>query len=159
MFDTCHKKLWRLTNNAKSWQEKWERQSLVGEVCVRGAQTSESCVFFKPCHKYYLNCFPFLSISFCSHATSYAPCTKAKAACKPFDVDRAWAKAKVETARRSNARKAKQQTDAEWKAEISRKLDGLSELSGLRKDIWRIAVALEKLAGIEGKDSDEERIS
>jgi len=29
----------------------------------------------------------------------------------------------------------------------------------MRKDIWRIAVALEKLAGIEGKDSDEERIS
>jgi len=53
-------------------------------------------------------------------------------------------------------RKAKQQTDAEWKAEISRKLDGLSELSGLRKDIRRIAVALEKLAGMEGKDSDEE---
>jgi len=44
-------------------------------------------------------------------------------------------KAKAETARRSNARKAKQQTDAEWKAEISRKLDDLSELSGLRKDI------------------------
>jgi len=32
-------------------------------------------------------------------------------------------------------------------------------LSGLRKDIWRIAVALEKLAGMEGRDSDEERIS
>jgi len=26
----------------------------------------------------------------------------------------------------------------------------------LRKDIWRIVVALEKLAGIEGQDSDEE---
>ena len=103
--------------------------------------------------------FPIPLISFCSHATSYTPCTKAKAACKPFNVDRARAKAKAETARRSNARKAKQQTDAEWKVEISRKLDGLSELSGLRKDIWRIAVALEKLAGMEGKDSDEERIS
>ena len=68
-------------------------------------------------------------------------------------------KAKAETARRSNARKVKQQTDTEWKAEISRKLDGLSELSGLRKDIQRIAVALEKLAGMEGKDSDEEQIS
>jgi len=41
-------------------------------------------------------------------------------------VDRAQAKAKVEMARRSNARKAKQQTDADWKAEILRKLDGLS---------------------------------
>ena len=68
-------------------------------------------------------------------------------------------KAKAETARRSNARKAKQQTDTEWKVEILRKLDGLSELSGLSKDIQRIAVALEKLAGMEGEDSDEERIS
>ena len=48
--------------------------------------------------------------------------------------------------------------DTEWKAEILRKLDGLSELSGLRKDIQRIAVALEKLASMEGKDSDEKRI-
>ena len=62
-------------------------------------------------------------------------------------------------ARRSNARKAKQQTDMEWKAEILRKLDGLSELSGLRQDIQRIAVALEKLAGMEGEESDEQRIS
>jgi len=100
--------------------------------------------------------FPFPLISFCSHATSCAPCAKAKAACKPFDADRARAKAKVETARRSNARKAKQQTDVEWKVEILRKLDGLSELSGMRKDIRRIAVALEKLAGMEGKDSNEE---
>ena len=68
-------------------------------------------------------------------------------------------KAKVEMARRSNMRKAKQQMDAEGKAEILRKLDGLSKLSGIRKDIWRIAVALEKLAGIEGKNSDKERIS
>ena len=65
----------------------------------------------------------------------------------------------METARRSNARKMKQQTDVEWKAEILRKLDSLSELSGMRKDIWRIAVALEKLAGMKGKDSDEEQIS
>ena len=40
-----------------------------------------------------------------------------------------------------------------------RKLDGLSELSGMRRDIQRIAVALEKLAGMEGKDSDKEQIS
>ena len=65
-------------------------------------------------------------------------------------------KAKAETARRSNVRKAKQQTDTEWKAEILRKLDGLSELSSLRKDIRRIAVALEKLAGMEGEDSNKE---
>ena len=74
-------------------------------------------------------------------------------------MDRARAKAKAKIARRSNAKKAKQQTDTKWKAEILRKLDSLSELSGLRKDIQRIAVALEKLAGMEGEDSDEERIS
>ena len=56
-------------------------------------------------------------------------------------------------------RKAKQQTDAEWKAEILEKLDGLSELSSIRKDIQRIAVALEKLASMEGEDSNEEQIS
>jgi len=53
----------------------------------------------------------------------------------------------------------KQQMDAEWKAEVSRKLEELSELRGLRKDIWRIAVALERLAGIESQDSDEGQIS
>jgi len=69
------------------------------------------------------------------------------------------AKAKVEMARRSKVRKAKQQTDAEWKVEILRKLEGLDELIGLRKDLRRITVALEKLAGIEGQDSDEGQIS
>jgi len=68
-------------------------------------------------------------------------------------------KAKAETARRSNTRKVKQQTDTEWKAEILRKLDSLNELSGLKQDIRRITVALEKLAGMEGEDSDEEQIS
>jgi len=53
----------------------------------------------------------------------------------------------------------KQQMNAEWKAEISRKLKELSELQGLRKDVWRIAVALEKLAGIESQDSNEGHIS
>ena len=94
-----------------------------------------------------------------SHATSCAPCAKAKAACKPFDAKKARAKAKAETARRSKARKMKQQTDAEWKAEVSRKLEDLGELRGLRKDVRRIVVALEKLAGIEGQDSNEELLS
>jgi len=40
-----------------------------------------------------------------------------------------------------------------------RKLDSLGELQGLRKDVQRIAMALEKLAGIEGQDSDEELLS
>ena len=79
--------------------------------------------------------FLFPLISFCSHATFCAPCTKAKAACKPFDVDKAQAKAKAEMARRSKARKLKQQTDAEWRTEISRKLEDLSKLSELRKDM------------------------
>ena len=94
-----------------------------------------------------------------SHATSCAPCAKAKAACKPFDAERARAKAKAEAARRSKARKTKQQTDAEWKTEVLRKLDGLGELQVLRKDVWRIVVALERLAGIESQDSDEELLS
>jgi len=40
-----------------------------------------------------------------------------------------------------------------------RKLDSLGKLQGLRRDVRRIAVALEKLAGIEGQDSDEELLS
>ena len=38
-------------------------------------------------------------------------------------------------------------------------MEDLSELSRLRKDVQRIMVALEKLAGIEGQDSDEELLS
>jgi len=49
--------------------------------------------------------------------------------------------------------------DAEWKVEISRKSENLSELSRLRKDIQRIVVALEKLAGIKGQDSNEKLLS
>jgi len=49
--------------------------------------------------------------------------------------------------------------DAEWKAKVLRKLDGLGELQGLREDVRRIAVALERLAGIEGQDSDKELLS
>jgi len=41
----------------------------------------------------------------------------------------------------------------EWKVQVSRKLEELNELRGLRKDVRRIAVALEKLAGIESQDS------
>jgi len=94
-----------------------------------------------------------------SHATSCALCARAKTACKPFDAERAHTKARVETVWRSRARKVKQQTNAEWKAEVSRKLEDLSKLRGLRKDIWRIAVALEKIASIKDEGSDEERIS
>jgi len=40
-----------------------------------------------------------------------------------------------------------------------RKLENLGELRELSKNVRRIAVALEKLTGIEGDDSDEEHIS
>jgi len=46
------------------------------------------------------------------NATSCSSCARAKAACKPFDADGARRKAKEETARRAQARKTKQQTDA-----------------------------------------------
>ena len=126
---------------------------------MRGARILGFYVFLKLCHKYLFELLPFSLISFCSHATSCTPCAKAKAAYKPFDADKARAKARAEMARRSKARRAKQQTEAEWKAEVLRKLDGLGELQGLRKDVQRIAVALEKLAGIEGQDSDEELLA
>jgi len=50
-------------------------------------------------------------------------------------VDKAHAKAREETIWRSRARKMKQQTDIEWKTEVSRKLDELSKLWRLRKDV------------------------
>ena len=50
---------------------------------------------------------------FYSHATSCAPCTKAKAACRSFDANKAHAKARVEAVWRSKVKKTKQQTDAE----------------------------------------------
>ena len=49
--------------------------------------------------------------------------------------------------------------DVEWKAEVLRKLDSLDKLQGLRKDVRRVVVALEKLAGIKSQDSDEELLS
>jgi len=159
VFDTCHRKLQRLAKDARSYQKKLGRQLSVEEICVRGAQISESYIFLKLCRKYLFELPYSLLIVFCSHATSCAPCAKAKAVCKPFDVDKARAKTKAEMARRSKVRRAKQQTDAEWKAQVSRKLDSLGELRSLRKDVWRITVALEKLAGIEGQDSNEKLLS
>ena len=88
--------------------------------------------------------------------TLCAPCARAKAACKPFDVDRAWRKAKDETVRRAQARKMKQQTDAEWKEQVLEKLGKVDELV---VQVRRAANALEKLAGIESHDSDEKLIS
>ena len=50
---------------------------------------------------------------FLSHAKSCAPCVKAKAASKSFDADRARAKARAEMIQRFQARKTRQQMDAE----------------------------------------------
>jgi len=49
--------------------------------------------------------------------------------------------------------------DVEWKAEVLRKLDSLGKLQGLRKDVQRIAVVLERLAGIKSLDSNKELLS
>jgi len=38
-------------------------------------------------------------------------------------------------------------------------LEDLSKLQRLRKDVWRIVVALEKLASIKGQDSKKELLS
>jgi len=38
-------------------------------------------------------------------------------------------------------------------------LDELNELQGLRKDVRRIIMAIEKLAGIESQDSEKEQFS
>jgi len=69
-----------------------------------------------------------LSANFCSHTILCTPCTKAKAACKLFDADRACTKAKAEAFWRAKVRKTKQQIDAKWKMEVLRKLEELSEL-------------------------------
>jgi len=90
------------------------------------------------------------------NAMSYAPCARAKAACKPFDADRAQKKAKDETARRAQARKTKQRTDAEWKEQM---LEKLGKVDKLVVQVRRVMDALEKLAGIESQDSDEGQIS
>ena len=51
MSNICPRKPWRLTNNVRSWQKKWECQLLVKEVPARGVQTSEYFVFLKICCK------------------------------------------------------------------------------------------------------------
>ena len=95
MFDICPKKLQSPTNDVRSWQEKWEWQLLVEAIHVRGAQI----LGFYVSHKIYCEFFVKLFYHFVnsySHATLCASCAKAKAACKPFDTDKACAKARVE---------------------------------------------------------------
>jgi len=90
------------------------------------------------------------------NATSCAPCVRAKAACKPFDADGARRKAKDETARRAQARKTKQRTDAEWKEQVLEKLGKVDELV---VQVRRVADALERIAGMRSKTPEDDIIS
>jgi len=90
------------------------------------------------------------------NATSCSPCARAKAACKPFDADGARRKAKEETARRAQARKTKQWTDAEWKEQVLEKLGNVDELV---VQVRRVADALERMAGVRSKTPEDDIIS
>jgi len=90
------------------------------------------------------------------NATSCSPCARAKAACKPFDADGARRKAKEETARRAQARKTKQRTDAEWKEQV---LEKLGKVDKLVVQVQRVANALERMAGMRSKTPEDDIIS
>jgi len=87
---------------------------------------------------------------------SCSPCTRAKAACKPFDANGARRKAKEETARRAQARKTKQQTDAEWKEQVLEKLGKVDELV---VQVQRVADALERMVGVRSRTPEDNIIS
>jgi len=87
---------------------------------------------------------------------SCSPCTRAKAACKPFDTNGARRKAKEETARRAQARKTKQQTDAEWKEQVLEKLGKVDELV---VQVRRVADALERMVGVRSRTLEDNIIS
>ena len=90
------------------------------------------------------------------NATSCSPCARAKAACKPFDVDGAQRKAKEETARRAQARKTKQRMDVEWKEQVLEKLEKVDELV---VQVRRVADTLERIAGMRSKTPEDDIIS
>jgi len=90
------------------------------------------------------------------NATSCSSCARAKAVCKPFDADGARRKAKEETARRAQARKTKQRTDAEWKEQVLEKLGKVDELV---IQVQRVADALERMAGMRSKTLEDNLIS
>ena len=71
-------------------------------------------------------------------------------------MDRARRKAKEETARRAQARKAKQRTDAEWKEQVLEKLGKVDELV---VQVRRVADALERIAGVRSKTPEDDIIS
>ena len=104
----------------------------------------------------YLSGVGSLANSVFRNATSCSPCARAKAACKPFDTDGARRKAKEETARRAQARKTKQRTDAEWKEQVLEKLGMVDELV---VQVRRVADALERIAGMRPKTPEDDIIS
>jgi len=104
----------------------------------------------------YLSGVGSLANSVFRNATSCSPCARAKAACKPFDADGARRKAKEETARRAQARKTKQRTDAEWKEQVLEKLGMVDELV---VQVQRVADALERIAGMRPKTPEDDIIS
>jgi len=104
----------------------------------------------------YLSGVGSLANSVFRNATSCSPCARAKAACKPFDADGARRKAKEETARRAQARKTKQRTDAEWKEQVLEKLGMVDELV---VQVRRVADALERIAGMRPKTPEDDIIS
>ena len=126
-------------------------------IPAKGVPTLAFCACHKTFHKFciFFEVGSLVNLTF-RNAMLCAPCARAKAACKPFDMDRARRKAKDETARRAQVRKTKQQTDAEWKEQVLEKLGKVDELV---VQVRRAANALEKLIGIESHDSDEELIS
>jgi len=71
-------------------------------------------------------------------------------------VDGARRKAKEETARRAQARKTKQRTDAEWKEQVLEKLGKVDELV---VQVQRVADALERMAGVRSKTPEDNIIS
>jgi len=89
------------------------------------------------------------------NATSCSPCARAKAACKPFDADGARRKAKEETARRAQARKTKQCTDAEWKEQVLEKLGKVDELV---VQVRRVADVLERMVKVRSKTPEDDLI-
>jgi len=71
-------------------------------------------------------------------------------------VDGAQRKAKEETARRAQARKTKQRTDAEWKEQVLEKLGKVDELV---VQVRRVADALERITGMRSKTPEDDIIS
>jgi len=129
----------------------------VQKVCARDARILVSCACHKTFCKFHIlpeqDCW---LTQFLRNTTSCSPCARAKAACKPFDADGAWRKAKEETARRAQARKTKQRTDAEWKKQVLEKLGKVDELV---VQVRRVADALERMVGVRSKTPEDDIIS